>query len=141
MQLYLAGALFSIAEKKFNLEFAEALKKLNGSLHITLPQIQGQEAVGKPNFEQLIFDYCKDELMKADVIVALLEGPDTDSGTCIELGFAYILKKKIIGIRTDFRGSETEGLNIMVRKVLDHYLYFPQGISIPELAGKVNALI
>lgn len=142
MQVYLAGALFSIAERTFNQEFSSALKELNKELKVVLPQEQDQEALGKENFEQLIFDHCLEGVTKSDVIIAFLEGPDVDSGTCIELGIAYSLKKRIIGIRTDFRGSEIEGLNIMVRKVLDHYLYFPkESPGIRELARIANELI
>lgn len=142
MRIYLAGALFTLAERNFNLDLANHLKALDNTVEVILPQASDKLFAGRENFEQLIFDYCRDEVIKADIIVAVLEGPDIDSGTCVELGIAYAHKKKIIGIRTDFRGSETEGLNIMVRKVIDHYLYFPNGYpSVAELAGSINQLL
>jgi hypothetical protein len=39
-----------------------------------------------------------------DVVVACMDGPDPDSGTCWECGYAY-RKKKIICYRTDFRSA------------------------------------
>jgi nucleoside 2-deoxyribosyltransferase len=38
----------------------------------------------------------------ADVVVANMDGPDPDSGTCWECGYAY-RKKPIVIFRTDFR--------------------------------------
>jgi len=137
MRIYLAGALFSIAEQNFNQELKDALLKLNPSLNIVLPQDEAKKIIGNPDFENLVFKSCEEEVKKADVILTLLEGPDIDSGTCIELGLAYALNKKIIGIRTDFRGSEIEGLNIMVRKVLSDYIYNIQGSTVSKLAEQV----
>ncbi len=137
MRIYLAGALFSIAEQNFNQGLKDALLKLDSSLDIILPQDEAKIIFGKSDFENLVFKSCEEEVKKADIILTILEGPDIDSGTCIELGLAYALGKKVIGIRTDFRGSEIEGLNIMVRKVLSDYIYSIQGATIDQLAEQV----
>jgi nucleoside 2-deoxyribosyltransferase len=53
-----------------------------------------------------------------DLMVAVLDGVDVDSGTASEVGFAYGLKKRIIGLRTDFRLSgdnEAALINVQVR--------------------------
>jgi nucleoside 2-deoxyribosyltransferase len=47
-------------------------------------------------------------------MVAILEGADADSGTSVELGYAYSKGKAILGIRTDSRISEERGLNLML---------------------------
>ena len=39
--------------------------------------------------------------------MALLDGQDADSGTCIELGYAHAKGKKIFGILTDSRAYHT----------------------------------
>ena len=39
--------------------------------------------------------------------MALLDGQVVDSGTCIELGYAYAKGKKIFGLLTDFRAYKT----------------------------------
>ena len=39
----------------------------------------------------------------ADGLVAIMDGPDPDSGTCWEVGYAYGTKKSIVLVRTDFR--------------------------------------
>jgi nucleoside 2-deoxyribosyltransferase len=47
---------------------------------------------------------------RAHAIVAVLDGPDVDSGTAAEIGYAYARGKLIIGYRGDFRlSSDNEG--------------------------------
>jgi nucleoside 2-deoxyribosyltransferase len=56
------------------------------------------------------------------VVIAILDGPDVDAGTCVEIGYAYANNKSIVGIRTDFRASEDRGVNLMVSKVCTHLI-------------------
>lgn len=49
-------------------------------------------------------------LDRSDVVVACLDGPDVDSGTASEVGYAFARGKKIIGYRGDLRRTgENEG--------------------------------
>jgi nucleoside 2-deoxyribosyltransferase len=52
-----------------------------------------------------IFLKDKEGLDWAEVVVGVMDGPDPDSGTCWECGYAYAQSKPTILIRTDFRGS------------------------------------
>ncbi len=57
-------------------------------------------------------------IKKCDIIFAVLDGTDVDSGTASEIGFGYAIGKKIIGYRGDFRLSgENEGslINLQVQ--------------------------
>lgn len=45
------------------------------------------------------------EIANCDAVVAILDGPDVDSGTASEIGFAYGRGKTIFGYRGDFRLS------------------------------------
>jgi nucleoside 2-deoxyribosyltransferase len=57
-------------------------------------------------------------LKQADVIIAVLNGTDVDSGTAVEASVAYSLGKKVIGLREDFRKySSLEEVNLMVEGV------------------------
>ena len=49
-------------------------------------------------------------------MVAVLDGSDADSGTAWECGFAYARSRPIVAVRTDFRGGEDSGLNLMLRR-------------------------
>ncbi len=44
-------------------------------------------------------------IKKADIIVAILDGVDVDSGTASEIGFGAALGKPVVGYRGDFRLS------------------------------------
>ena len=60
-------------------------------------------------------------LDSSDVVVANMDGPDPDSGTCWECGYAY-KKKPIVVYRTDFRKSgdtETSAYNLMLTESAD----------------------
>lgn len=42
-------------------------------------------------------------IRRSDIVVAVLDGVDIDSGTASEIGFAYGLGKRSYGLRTDWR--------------------------------------
>lgn len=103
--VYVAGPLFSQAERDFLEKMVDCLAQaahLDPVKHFFIPHRDGGE-LGKGPTRQHIFNLDINKINSADVIIALLDGQDTDSGTCIELGYAYALNKKIFGILTDFR--------------------------------------
>lgn len=52
-------------------------------------------------------------IRNCDVLAAVLDGSDVDSGTASEIGFAAALGKKVYGLRTDFRlSSDNEGSRV-----------------------------
>src|SRR6185312_3787039 len=57
-----------------------------------------------------IFQSCVKGIEWADAVVACMDGPDPDSGTSWEVGFAYAQEKPIICYRSDFRtAGDTKG--------------------------------
>lgn len=116
IKIYIAGPLFSIAERNFNRALADELRSRIADWTITLPQEHAKTIAGQKGFVDDMFSYCMKSMVDSDVVVAVLDGPDVDSGTCVEIGYAYARGKPIIGIRTDFRASEDSGVNLMVSK-------------------------
>jgi nucleoside 2-deoxyribosyltransferase len=107
--VYVAGPLFSEAEREFLEKVVDCLAQaanLDPIQNFFLPHRDGGE-LGKGPTRQFIFNLDINKINSADVIIALLDGQDSDSGTCIELGYAYALNKKIFGILTDFRSYYT----------------------------------
>jgi nucleoside 2-deoxyribosyltransferase len=96
VKLYLAGPLFTTAERDFNAELARRLRHCGHE--VWLPQEQEQR--GKSAREIFIDDVAGIDW--AEAVVANMDGPDPDSGTCWECGYAYG-KKPVIVFRTDFR--------------------------------------
>ena len=74
--------------------------------------------------------------------MANVDGPDPDSGTAWECGYAY-KKKPIIVFRTDFRGIGEAGLspfNLMLSESADHVVTIPLA-SIEELVRQLLPLL
>ena len=103
--VYVAGPLFSEAERCFLERIVDILAKaanLDPLLDFFLPHRDGGE-LGKGPTRKTIFNLDIQQINQANIVVALLDGQDVDSGTCIELGYAYATGKKVFGIITDFR--------------------------------------
>jgi len=96
MKIYLAGPLFNTAERNFNSELTKLLREKGHE--VWLPQEFEQRTMTPKQ----IFTKDVEGIDWADVVVANMDGPDPDSGTCWECGYAY-RKKAIIVFRTDFR--------------------------------------
>jgi nucleoside 2-deoxyribosyltransferase len=97
MKLYLAGPLFTTAERTFNVGMARYLE--GQGFEVWLPQEhEPRELSAKTIFEEDVrgIDW-------ADAVLACLDGPDPDSGTCWECGYAYGKGKRVFTYRTDFR--------------------------------------
>ena len=138
MKLYIAGPLFTQAERRWNRELAAALRLLDPSLELFLPQDEAVAEDDVPNFSK-IFEICLRGIDNADIVVGILDGPDSDSGTCFECGYAYARGKPVVGVRTDLRNSEDRGLNAMLSRACTQVLLFPcLNESIHKLAARIH---
>lgn len=99
MKMYLAGSLFTTAERAFNRRLQEFLL-LEGH-ECWLPQ----EKEPRVKTWRGIFDEDIRGLEWCDAVVACLDGADADSGTAWEMGYAYAKGKPVVGYRTDFRSA------------------------------------
>jgi nucleoside 2-deoxyribosyltransferase len=62
-----------------------------------------------------VYERDLEKLEEADVIVAVLNGPDVDSGTAFEVGYACAKGKPVVGLKTDVRVfARGEELNNML---------------------------
>jgi nucleoside 2-deoxyribosyltransferase len=102
MRIYLAGPLFTTAEREFNLRLTQRLRQAGHE--VFLPQESEQRTMT----EKAIFAGDVAGIDWAEVVVANMDGPDPDSGTCWECGYAY-KGKPIIVFRTDFRAADEPG--------------------------------
>ena len=116
-KIYLAGPLFNLAEKEFNVRFAEAIESRMKDVEVILPQERAPKFLHLENGMKLVFEDCLKMVAEADIVIAILDGSDADSGTGVELGYAYAVKTPIVGVRTDFRISEDRGLNLMLSSI------------------------
>lgn len=119
--IYFAAPLFSDAERMFNKTVAERLEELHYAVH--LPQELDDDAAGRSeNRELLIYRENLEALKNADIVVAVIDGADADSGTAWEMGYAAAQGKRVLALRTDFRKfSDAECVNLMLETEAEVY--------------------
>lgn len=100
----------SVQELPYGQEKREACKRMN---HI----------IGKNN---------DSAIREADIIIAILDGIDVDSGTAAEIGFSSALGKTAFGYRGDFRPSgENEGC--LVNLQVEYFIRLNGGEILTDL--------
>jgi len=99
IKIYWAGPLFTAAERQWNVSMTEKLESLG--YFVWLPQ----EKEPREKTAYSIFAIDKEGIDWADVVIAVMDGPDPDSGTCWECGYAFGTNKPVINLRTDFRNN------------------------------------
>ena len=136
--IYIAGPLFSFAERNFNESMVNNLRKFMPKTDFLLPQVYAERISGQNKFMEKMFKYCLTSIGKVDAVLCILDGPDVDSGTCIEIGYAYANKKPILGVRNDFRNSEHKGVNLMVSHICTEMLRLPSNeVNLTEFFSEI----
>jgi nucleoside 2-deoxyribosyltransferase len=129
--LYFAGPLFSMAERRFNLQLTERLEA--SGFRVFLPQRDGVERETSPydamtpeQRRHAMFRLDRQQILDCHIFLIVLDGRVPDEGACVELGIAYGQKylqgggKLLIGLHSDTRAAFIGSrLNPMVRVALD----------------------
>ncbi|MGH0036572.1 MAG: nucleoside 2-deoxyribosyltransferase [Myxococcota bacterium] len=125
-RVYLAGPLFSQAERRWNRELARLLEQ--AGCRVNLPQDTASEPLQRdpPDFEGC-FRLCREGVAGCDVVVAILDGADADSGTCWECAYAYARGIPVVAVRTDLRAGEEAGMNLMLSRSAAAVVQAPPG--------------
>jgi nucleoside 2-deoxyribosyltransferase len=128
--IYLAGPLFTQAEWQWNAALAA---KLRGSgYEVVLPQDRAEPMLrGDEAFDgRVLFSGNLADIERVDVVVAVLDGADADSGTCWESGYAYKAGRPVIGLRTDLRAGGDDpktAVNLMLSQSCSAFVTVPPG--------------
>ena len=135
MKLYFAGPLFSTSQRTWNAEVTRALRAAGHE--VFLPQEQDLDKDGPG-----IFATDVGGIDWADGLVAIMDGPDPDSGTCWEVGYAYGTKKAIVLVRTDFRhlAGRAGTYNPMMAESASIRLDLPAASTTDVIAAILEAL-
>jgi nucleoside 2-deoxyribosyltransferase len=91
-KLYLAGPLFTLAEQSFNVDLARFLRKQG--FEVWLPQDHEPRQKKGEGKAKAIFRMDVEAIDWADLVVACMDGPDPDSGTAWECGYAFARKAR-----------------------------------------------
>jgi nucleoside 2-deoxyribosyltransferase len=115
-RIYLAGPLFTEAEQTYNRMLYDLLTR--HFFEVYLPQEVGDTSHSRSRKEhQAIFCRHVEALGNADMVVAVVDGADADSGTAWEMGYAYALGIPVVSLRTDFRhAGHHERVNLMLEE-------------------------
>ena len=115
MRVYLAGPLFTAAERRYLAGVRDRLRALPG-VEVLWPgdlfvdvDLDAMGASAKRH----IFNRCLEELSGSDMVVALLDGTQVDDGTAWEIGYAFARDLPIWGLRTDFRRAGDTGHSLV----------------------------
>jgi nucleoside 2-deoxyribosyltransferase len=113
MQIFLAAPLFNKAERKFNEEVAKDLRE--AGFDVWMAQEAPFIKEGSLEEKKKIYEKDVSALKGSEVLVAILDGVEVDSGVAFEMGFANALGKPIIGLKTDYRTfSPIEEINLIL---------------------------
>ncbi|MBU4077572.1 MAG: nucleoside 2-deoxyribosyltransferase [Euryarchaeota archaeon] len=131
--VYLAAPLFSEAELDFNRMLRDEIK--SSGFNVFLPQEDSNNVKDRDDRQSIIFSKNEAAIESSDIIVAVVDGADVDSGTAWEIGYAYARGKPILGLRTDFRTLGIEGtVNLMIERSVVLCM------SIRELLNRLKSL-
>jgi nucleoside 2-deoxyribosyltransferase len=118
MHAYIAGSMFNEAEQWWLAQIDDRVRK--AGLTTYLNQRDGLP-LNTPEDVQRIYQEDVDQVTRADVVVASLNGVDVDGGTAWELGLAYARGKHIVGVNTDWRHPfKFQAVNLMIEGGLDY---------------------
>lgn len=128
-KVYIAGPLFSEAELGFNRKLKEAI--VQKGFPVYLPQENSEDTahMRHEHKQSYLFQKNVEIIDESDIIVAVLDGADVDSGTAWEIGYAYAKGKSIFGLKTDFRTLGPEGIiNLMIDQSADAIAFDIPGV-------------
>jgi nucleoside 2-deoxyribosyltransferase len=128
MKIYFAAPLFTQGEWQWNKNLAREIEKLDSGLEVILPQNDAEPMLkGKVEFDPCaLFKNNVEKIDSADVVLAIFDQADPDSGTSWECGYAY-KKLPVIGLRTDIRGGgdSSSNVNLMLLFGCKEYINIP----------------
>lgn len=111
--IYIAGPLYNSGERYY-LECIDDICR-ECEFETYLPHRDSGLAPANGSVTEPFFRGDVEALERADLVVAILNGADVDSGTAWEMGFAYAKGKVILGICDDTRIDEPlAGINLMI---------------------------
>ena len=98
--VYLAGPFFDDTEIA-NIEYAESVLESRGIEFFSPMRHEVDSEPGTTEWAYDIFEMDKEEISKADCVVALYYGNDSDSGTAWECGYAAAIGVPVVLVHVD----------------------------------------
>lgn len=104
MKAYLANGLFSIGDRYVNEVIAKELREAMPSIELYVPQ--ENDAINDKNAYADSLTIARadlDSLKASDVLIAVIDGVEIDSGVAAEIGAFSMLNRPIVALLSDVR--------------------------------------
>lgn len=150
--VYTAGRMFSQAELAFNVFLREAVWRCsNQQFELLLPQSNQPPGLDQPDAALRIRNYDLVNVIKADALLAIFDGLETDAGAVAEFMMAKFLGKPTVILRCDSRGIKGDGFdepyNLMIKNWprnvtvhVDSMLVYSRDFLEPEVTNETRDL-
>ncbi|MFB7158224.1 nucleoside 2-deoxyribosyltransferase [Lysinibacillus sp. NPDC056232] len=104
MKAYLANGLFSLGDRLVNEQLAVAIREAVPGIELYVPQENDAINDKTAYADSLAIAQADLEMLQnSDVLVAVLDGVEIDSGVAAEIGAFAMLDRPIVGVFTDVR--------------------------------------
>lgn len=107
MKVYLANGLFNLADYNLNQLIASNLRDKVEGIDLFVPQEADINDKNSYADSKKIFNLDFENVESSDLMIAVIDGVEVDSGVACEIGIARALDIPIIGLYTDMRQMGT----------------------------------
>ncbi len=135
IRAYLAAYNSSQATRVWNLQLRETLSEDNPYMEITIPQIDLELDLEDMTRREIQACY-ESELDKADIVIVILEGVESEAWTGFECGYARAHGKYIYGITSeqDLKGPS----QLRFESMCDELIYFTPGDDVVKTHSEIS---
>lgn len=104
MKAYLANGLFSIGDRYVNEQLAAAIRAVVPAIELYVPQ-ENDAINDKSNYADslAIAETDLNSLKESDLLIAVIDGVEIDSGVAAEIGAYAMLNRPIVALFSDVR--------------------------------------
>lgn len=121
MRVYLASPLFNGKQKERIIKAVNFLRGAGADVFSPMEfEVEDAWSITNPEWAKKVFDHDVKGLDDANVVIAIYEGMDSDTGTSWEIGYAAAKKKDIIILTTN--PADNHSL-MVVNSCVGVYLY------------------
>ncbi|MBV7390092.1 hypothetical protein ID741_002028 [Enterococcus sp. AZ103] len=102
--IYFAAPMFANSDLRYNAYLVKKIRQLNHQVTVYLPQENGDINEKSAYADsKMIAQADADEVLKSDLLIAILDGLVIDPGVASEIGIAFAKEIPVIGLYSDTR--------------------------------------